>query len=596
MSTPNYYNKFSKYLQLLYSNKDFAGVITECSIFLQKNKGSSSIFNFLGLAQFNLKKYKESILSFKQAIDLDKNNHLLFQNLFFSYLNLNLKFSAIKTGLNIIKLNNQVLAAYLQIYNLFNSFSSKKKILNKIYKNLNIKKTTLPDYFFSFLLNNKEYETGIKICKLLLEEKKNYLLLYLLGHFYLLNEQIDLAKQSQIESINLKNDYYCSYYDLGEILKIEGDINEAKKNYKEAIRYNGQKINGELHRALSSVTKYQSLNDEHLIQMKQLISLDTIDEKDKIHISFGLAKAYEDLKEYELSFKYFEEANTNYFKFTAYSDEFFKKEVDIFKNFYLNNKKKIIDSKKIGYSEVNPIFIIGLPRSGSTLVEQIVSSHSEVTSYGESKVFGHSLSTFFNVFDLNIFQEQLRKITDDFYFNMGREYSLKINKNNSIKYFTDKMLFNFCYLGLIKLSLPNAKIICCQRDYRDIFVSIYKNFFSEAKMGFSFDRKELLNFIIFYDQTIKFWKTELGNFIFNIDYEKLINNSQEEVNDILNFCNLKWEDQCLEFYQNKSEVKTVSNVQVRQNFYTSSQNLWKKYEKFLSHEFQVLDSLMSKTI
>ena len=127
MSTPNYYNKFSKYLQLLYSNKDFAGVITECSIFLQKNKGSSSIFNFLGLAQFNLKKYKESILSFKQAIDLDKNNHLLFQNLFFSYLNLNLKFSAIKTGLNIIKLNNQVLAAYLQIYNLFNSFSSKKK-------------------------------------------------------------------------------------------------------------------------------------------------------------------------------------------------------------------------------------------------------------------------------------------------------------------------------------------------------------------------------------------------------------------------------------------------------------------------------------
>ena len=79
-------------------------------------------------------------------------------------------------------------------------------------------------------------------------------------------------------------------------------------------------------------------------------------------------------------------------------------------------------------------------------------------------------------------------------------------------------------------------------------------------------------------------------------YEKLINNSQEEVNDILNFCNLKWEDQCLEFYQNKSEVKTVSNVQVRQNFYTSSQNLWKKYEKFLSHEFQALDSLMSKTI
>ena len=339
MYIPSYNEKFSKYLQLLFSNNDFHGVVKECLEFLNKNQGSPSIFNFLGLAQYNLKNYRESIVSFKQAISLDKKNYLLFQNLFFSYLNLNLKFSAIKAGLNIIKLNNQVIAVYLQIYNLLNSFSSKRKILGKIYKNLNVKKTKLPDHFFTFLLNNKEYDFGIAICKLLLKDKKNYVLLHLLGQFYLLNEQIDLAKQSQIESINLKNDYYLSYYDLAEILKIEGHFDEAIKNYNYAIRFNTQKVQGELHRALSSVKKYQSSDDEHLIKMKQLILLDSIDEKDKCHIKFGLAKACEDLKEYELSFKYFEEANKNYFKLNSYSNEFFKKEVNIFKNFYLGNKK-----------------------------------------------------------------------------------------------------------------------------------------------------------------------------------------------------------------------------------------------------------------
>lgn len=596
MNIQDYNKKFSNYLQLLFSSKDFDGVVKECLIFLNKNQGSPSIFNFLGLAHYNLKNYKESIISFKQGIALDKKNHFLYQNLSFSYLHLNLKFSAIKAGLNVLRLNNQIIETYLQIYNLLQSIKSKKKILKRLCKIINIKKIKLPSNFFPFLINNKEYEIGIIICNLLLKNNKNYILLNILGQFHFLNEEIDLAKQSQLESINLKNDYYYAYYDLAEILKIQGNFEEAKKNYKEAIKHNVHKIDGELHRSFASVNKYQSSEDDHIILMKKLISSSAVDEKAKCHIGFGLAKAYEDIKQYELSFKYLEEANKNYFKQISYSNELFEKEVSIFKQFYLDNKNKIKENNKLGFKETNPIFIIGLPRSGSTLVEQILSSHSEVEGYGESKVFGQNLSIFFNVFDLKKFEEQLSKISDHFYYQIGKEYSFKINKKSNYKYFTDKMLFNFCYLALIKISLPNAKIICCRRDYRDIFFSIYKNFFSEAKMGFSFDRKELLNFISFYDESIKFWQNELGNFIFNINYEDLISDSQKEIKQILNFCNLEWEDQCLEFYQNKSEVKTVSTVQVRQNFYTSSLNLWKEYEEFFSTEFNFLNSLMSKSV
>ena len=106
---------------------------------------------------------------------------------------------------------------------------------------------------------------------------------------------------------------------------------------------------------------------------------------------------------------------------------------------------------------------------------------------------------------------------------------------------------------------------------------------------------KLINFIIFFDQTIGFWLKELKNDIFSLSYEDLIDNPKTIVNQILNFCNLPYDEKCLEFYQNKSEVRTVSSVQVRQNFYSSSISLWKSYEKFLSKEFNQLELLMHKS-
>ena len=586
---------FSKFLQLLFVNKDYDGVIKESEIFLQNNAPNPVIYNFLGLSQFNQAKYKESIISFKKGISLDKNNFFLFQNLFYSYLNLHLKFSAIKSALSVIKLNTQVVDAYIWIYGLLNCNKSKNKILKKLCKHVNFEKVKIPNNFFNFLLINEEYETGIFVCKILLKSKNNHIVYNILGQFYFLNEQLELAKQSQLKSLSLKNDYYQSYYDLAEIFKIQGDLREAKNYYMQAIKYSNQNVDGELHRSFSSVHKYKSLEDEHVILMQKLLLSEKLNERNKSQLNFALAKAYEDIKEFELSYNSFNTANKLYFKTLNYSSEFFTKEVSIFKNFYLKNKKNLTGEKKIGFLESNPIFIIGLPRSGSTLVEQIISSHSQVTSYGESKLFGRSLSMFFNVYDLNIFQKQLNNVTDSFYYKLGKEYSLKINKHLDFKYFTDKMLFNFCYLGLIKYSLPNAKIIYCERDYRDIFLSIYKNFFSEVKMGFSFDKKELINFIIFFDQTIGFWLKELKNDIFSLSYEDLIDHPKTIVNQILNFCNLPYDEKCLEFYQNKSEVRTVSSVQVRQNFYSSSISLWKSYEKFLSKEFNQLELLMHKS-
>jgi tetratricopeptide (TPR) repeat protein len=375
--------KFSKFLQLLFVNKDYDGVIKESEIFLQNNTPNSAIYNFLGLSQFNQEKYDQSVDSFKKGILLDKNNFYLFQNLFHSYLKLNLQFSAIKSALAVIKLNSQIIDPYLWVYRLFNCDKSKNKILKKLCKNINFEKIKIPNNFFNFLLMNEEYETGIFICNILSKSKNNHIIFNLLGQFYFLNQQLELAKKSQLKSLSLKNDYYYTYYDLAEIFKTQGNLIEAKNYYMQAIKHNNQNIDGELHRSFSSVNKYKSLQDDHVVQMQNFLLSEAIDEKNKSQLNFALAKAYEDIKEYELSYNSFNSANKLYFKNLNYSSEFFLKEVSIFKNFYLKNKKNLIGEKQIGFLESNPIFIIGLPRSGSTLVEQIISSHSQVTIYGE---------------------------------------------------------------------------------------------------------------------------------------------------------------------------------------------------------------------
>lgn len=589
--------EFSKFLNLLFANSDFEGVIKECVFFLKNNEADSLILNYLGLSHLKLKNYLEASNVFKDAIKKDANNSYLYQNLAQAYIGAKNNFSAIKALMRCINKNNLIITAYLGAYRLLNSKSSKNKILQKMVHNINFTKIPIPADFFSFLIKNYEFKIGISICKeLLKKQNNNYILHHLLGQLYFLNQELELAVLCQKKTISLKPNFYSAYYDLGEIYKTQGNLEESKNNYMLAIRNNTDIVNGELHRSFSSVYKYQTLSDSHIQQMKQYLESSNVKLEDKTQIKFALAKAYEDVKEYDLSFKLLEEANHSHYQALNYSSDFFIKEVNIFKNFHLKCKNKFSNCINLGFSEYAPIFIIGLPRSGSTLVEQIISSHSQVTSYGESKAFGHSLSNYLNVIDINLFEKQLNEVTETFFYKIGKEYCLTINNNHSYKTFTDKMLFNFCYLGLIKYSLPNAKIINCVRDYRDIYLSIYKNYFSEAKMGFSFNKRELLYFIQFFHESIQFWQKELNTHIHNLHYENLINSPKEEIKKILNFCNLSWEDECMHFYENKSQVRTVSSAQVRQNFYSSSVELWRKYESYLQEEFQKLELLMNKSV
>ena len=170
---------------------------------------------------------------------------------------------------------------------------------------------------------------------------------------------------------------------------------------------------------------------------------------------------------------------------------------------------------------------------------------------------------------------------------IGKEYILKMNNlSKNSKRTTDKLPINFLYIGFIKLILPNAKIIHCDRNPKDIILSVFKNHFPGGKIKFAYNLDELVEFYNLYADLMKHWNKVLPNFIYNIKYESIISNIESEVKSLLLFCNLDWEKDCLNFYNNKRTIKTASDSQVRKKIYNSSVDTWKDYNKHLSEYFK----------
>ena len=253
----------------------------------------------------------------------------------------------------------------------------------------------------------------------------------------------------------------------------------------------------------------------------------------------------------------------------------------------VNNEKNIDKNKNSSNLSKTPIFIVGMPRSGTTLVEQIISSHPDV--FG-----GDELNELPTLINDNLLKNKDEDISiDNFIYDknkllgVARKYIdyLKNLSNNSKKV-TDKLPINFKWIGLIKMILPNSTVIHCIRNPRDNCLSIFKNYFVNTKLNFAYNLEEICGFYNLYSDLMTYWKNTLPKFVFDIKYEKIIDNPEHEIRNLLKVCNLSWNDNCLKFYNNKRPIKTVSNVQARKKIYKSSIDSWKNYEKYLGKFFK----------
>ncbi len=390
--------------------------------------------------------------------------------------------------------------------------------------------------------------------------------------------QLALAVENHDKAIQLKSDCPNTYYNRGNVLKDLGQFGLAVENYEKAIQFKPDFF--EAHRNLSRIKKYKPA-DSQIAVMENQYEQEKLNESDRIHLSFALAKAYEDLCEYRISFKYLVEGNRLRNKELNYNiDQDIRLYTKIRKIFCAGSLMPEFPSGS--NKSIQPIFILGMPRSGTSLVEQILASHTKVYGAGELESMSSIVSPLLSHFpDQNISQEK-HEISQNTIVKLRNDYfdMLTALKSHQ-KVITDKMPLNFRWIGFILSAIPEAKIIHLNRDPVATCWSIYKHYFTGEGNGYAYDMENLAHFYLLYIELMAFWREQHPNNIYDLYYENLTENQEEETRRLFAFCDLDWEEQCLDFHKTKRVVKTASNLQVRKKMYKGSSEAWKKYKTHL---------------
>ena len=400
-----------------------------------------------------------------------------------------------------------------------------------------------------------------------------------LGSLYNLLFRYEESINCYKEAIHINSKSSPAHYNLGIVYITLGRYNEAKLHLKEAIKINPN--NSHAHRSLSRITKY-SYTDENFKELKKSYENTNINNvEERSNLAFALGKAHEDNKDYERSFLFYKEANFLHRKKINFSLDSEKKKFKKIKDTY--NSNLFNEFKGTGYLNSSPIFVLGMPRSGTTLVEQILASHPKVFGADEVEFIPNLLKENFGKDNVGLYHEDVVNRNEDIFKKIGKEYISRMKKiSKEVEITTDKLPINFLSIGFIKLILPKSKIIHCLRSPEDNIFSIFKNHFPSGKINFAYNLDEATEYYNLYVDLMKYWNLILPNFIFNIKYENLINNTEIEIKNLIRFCNLNWSDKCLKFYDNKRPIKTASSTQARSKIYKSSINSWKNYEKYLN--------------
>jgi len=304
---------------------------------------------------------------------------------------------------------------------------------------------------------------------------------------------------------------------------------------------------------------------------------------DQAQIGFALGQLYDDEKQFDLAFNFFLEANQNYRKLINYDIDVEKKLFDQIKNSF---DREILQQIKLGNPSGQAIFIVGMPRSGSTLLEQILANHSRIYSFGEIEDLKQVAGEALNLIPSNNVND-IKSLSSDELFQLGESYFFR--KKNYIdpktltddrNRFVDKQLLNFIYLGFIKMILPNSKIIHIKRNMIDNIFSIFSILFT-GNHPYAYDLDELFCYYNLYNDIMNHWKETIPESFKEIKYEDLINNTKKTVSDVFDYLELPFENKTLEFYKTKRFINTSSSLQVRKKIYASSIKRWKNYEKHL---------------
>lgn len=366
-----------------------------------------------------------------------------------------------------------------------------------------------------------------------------------------------------------------TFVEMATIYRATGDKAKAQELLETVLKTDRNHVMARV--LLAQITKNDANND-NIEALKRLGEQPELSSDMQTAAQFALGKAMEDIADYEAAAEHFTKANLIRRQGMSYASDNTKHQFAQLTQVF--SPTLLTDRQGGGYSDRTPIFIVGMPRSGTSLVEQIIASHSKVRGAGELPFLGQIATRTMSDHDL-VYPQDIAKLDDTAFADIGQAYvSMVRRKFGDAPHVTDKLPHNFLQIGLIRLALPQAKIIHCQRHPMDTCLSIFKSTFAETH-NYSYEMAELGEYYRAYLKLMEHWRAVLPNVMYNISYEALVEDTENEARGLLAHCELDWEPGCLEFYKTKRAVNTTSASQVRQPIYKSSVALWKRYGEHL---------------
>ena len=519
-------------------------------IYKQLNESSPDnydVLRHLGILNQDLGRLEEAYNFFQEAIKIKPDGFEALNNLGTIHVlnkNQGLALKCFKKSIDInpnyVPTINNLAGLYHRLHNGSESLKYSKKALSLQPSNL----LALNQHAKALVLNNK-IDEGIKIFQ------------------QICNENPD------------RSDFQAN---LATALKEIGDFEESKKIIDLGFKQNFKRLD---FFAPFASDKTNSLTEEHIKYYKDQLKNNGVNKEDKVLISHTFFEYYRNKKDFDESGEFLKISNELQYGLRDFDISLEKNLFNKMKNMFT----KVSFEPKSGENDVIPIFICGMPRSGTTLCEQILSTHSKVSGAGELseliKISGleniiQTDSSLLEKFETNIKDKKFLQTTRDRYL----KYLEKFVKNQET-HVTDKLPHNFVLIGLIKLIMPEAKIIYCKRSPMDNCFSLYTHKFVDMAHQYSYNQKLLGRYYLMHLSLMKFWLETYDN-IFTLDNEELVNDQEGVSKELVKYCSLKWEKECLNFHKTKRQVRTASIEQVRQPMNKKSIGAWRKYEKYLN--------------
>ena len=406
-----------------------------------------------------------------------------------------------------------------------------------------------------------------------------------LGNAYRNNNEPEQALTAYLRAIELNKTLSAAYFSLAEIYRQRRDFGSAEKYLTAAIDHDPNTFN--CYTKLVSIKKFTKSDEILIDKIMALGKQDNLSDKQKTIFYFSMGKIYNDLKQHQSAFNYYLQGNEYRKKLSPYT---IKNDLDFMERIKITFSQEALSNLSVsGNNNSRPIFIVGMPRSGTTLTEQILSSHPDIYGAGELSYISSICRGGIDRLQKNIPFRLEEIIKQETIKNFSNQYLSNLEQiNQSSLHVVDKMPHNFLHIGWIHLMFPNSTIIHIKRNPVDTCLSCYfQNFFPGH--SYSDDLQTLGEYYLAYQALMQHWEKVLPNRVLTIQYEDLVSNHKETTSRILQRIGLPWHDNCLEHDKNNRVPNTASHWQACQPTYTSSVQRWMNYQPYIGDLLKALN-------